>query len=158
MSLHPEFPSSPYEPLIPEQRWFPADETMRATAYEKLLPPLVANIRREVFAWRGKGYPGASATSIALLTWWFETTHLLENADGSCSEFSYYFAQREAVETVIWLYDVKKARDKFDLLRYDASGAVSAGMFDENWPRYVHKLATGAGKTKVLSLLGPMAL
>ena len=112
-----------------------------------------ANIRREVFAWRGKGYPGASPTSIALLGWWFETDHLLENANGSLSPFSYYFAQREAVETVIWLYDVRKARDKFDLLRYDASGAVSAGMFDEDWPRYVLKMATGAGKTKVLSLL-----
>ena len=27
------------------------------------------------------------------------------------------------------------------------------GMFDEDWPRYVVKMATGAGKTKVLSLL-----
>ena len=44
-------------------------------------------------------------------------------------------------------------KDKFDLLRFDASGAVSAGMFDEAWPRYVVKMATGAGKTKVLSLL-----
>ena len=26
-------------------------------------------------------------------------------------------------------------------------------MFDEDWPRYVVKMATGAGKTKVLSLL-----
>ena len=25
MALHPEFPTSPYDPLIPEQRWFPAD-------------------------------------------------------------------------------------------------------------------------------------
>jgi hypothetical protein len=25
MALHPEFPTSPYAPLIPEQRWFPAD-------------------------------------------------------------------------------------------------------------------------------------
>ncbi len=67
MSLHPDFPTSPYAPLIPEQRWFPADETLRSTAYEKLLPPLVAKVRQEVFAWRAKGYPGASATSVALL-------------------------------------------------------------------------------------------
>jgi type III restriction enzyme len=26
-------------------------------------------------------------------------------------------------------------------------------MFDEDWPRFVVKMATGAGKTKVLSLL-----
>jgi type III restriction enzyme len=54
---------------------------------------------------------------------------------------------------VIWLYDVRQARDKFDLLRFDASGAVSSGMFPEDWPRYVLKMATGAGKTKVLALL-----
>lgn len=118
MALHPTFPSSPYAPLLPELRWFPADETLRATAYEKLLPPLVAKIRKEVFAWRSKGYAGASETSKALLRWWFETEHLTENADGSLSTFRYYFAQREAVETVIWLYDVKHARDKFDLLRF----------------------------------------
>lgn len=153
MALHPNFPVSPYAPLIPEQRWFPADETMRATAYEKLLPPLVAKVRKEVHAWRNKGYPGASATSVALLKWWFDTEHLTENADGSLSTFNYYFAQREAVETVIWLHEVRCARDKFDLLRFDTSGAVSSGMFDEDWPRYVLKMATGAGKTKVLSLL-----
>lgn len=75
MALHPRFPVSPYAPLIPEQRWFPADGAMRATAYEKLLPPLVAKIRKEVYAWRNKGYPGASATSVALLKWWFATEH-----------------------------------------------------------------------------------
>lgn len=153
MSLHPDFPTSPYAPLIPEQRWFPADEALRSTAYEKLLPPLVAKVREEVSAWRATGYVGASATSAALLRHWFDTEHLIENADGSLSPFRYYYAQREAVETVIWLFEVRRARDKFDLLRFDASGAVSSGMFDEDWPRYMLKMATGAGKTKVLSLL-----
>ncbi|MFA4987249.1 MAG: DEAD/DEAH box helicase family protein [Candidatus Brocadiia bacterium] len=153
MALHPDFPVSAYAPLVPEQRWFPADEALRSTAYAKLLPPLVAKVRKEVQTWRNKGYPGASATSAALLRHWFETEHLTENADGSLSTFRYYFAQREAVETVIWIYEVRCARDKYDLLRFDASGAVSSGMFDEDWPRYVLKMATGAGKTKVLSLL-----
>ena len=153
MSLHPNLPASPYEILEPEPRWFPADESLRASSYEKLLPPLVANIRREIQTWRTAGYQGASATSRALLQWWFETEHQVEAADHTLSTFRYYFAQREAVETVIWLHDVRKVRDKFDLLRFDASGAVSANMFDEDWPRYVVKMATGAGKTKVLSLL-----
>ena len=153
MALHPAFPTSPYAPLIPEQRWFPADETLRDTAYEKLLPPLVSKIRDEVHAWRNTGYLGASQTSVALLHWWFETDHLLETANGTLAPFQYYYAQREAVETVIWLHDVRKARDKFDLLRFDASGSVSHGMFPEDWPRYVLKMATGAGKTKVISLL-----
>jgi type III restriction enzyme len=100
MSLHPEFPTSPYAPLIPEHCWFPADEALRSTAYDKLLPPLVAKVRKEVQTWRDKGHAGASATSVALLCHWFETEHLTENADGSLTTFRYYFAQREAVETV----------------------------------------------------------
>ncbi len=153
MALHPSFPQSPYAQLLPDQRWFPADETLREKSYDKLLPPLVAKVREEVFAWRHNHYAGASDTSKALLEWWFETDHLLEEADGSLSPFRYYYAQREAVETVVWLYEVRQARDKFDLIRFDASGAVSSGMFHEDWPRYVLKMATGAGKTKVLSLL-----
>lgn len=126
---------------------------MRQTAYEKLLPPLVAKIRREIHEWRNQDYAGASPTSRTLLHHWFATDHLTEGADGTLAPFRYYFAQREAVETVVWLYEVRRIRDKHDLLRFDASGAVSSGMFAEDWPRYVLKLATGAGKTKVLSLL-----
>ena len=85
LSVNPDFPRSPYTPLIPSQRWFPADETLRSTAYEKLLPPLVAKIREEVYAWRQKGYAGGSARSVSLLRWWFDTEHLLGNADGSLS-------------------------------------------------------------------------
>ena len=150
MALHPEFPLSPYAVAEPGHRWFPADEALRTTAYERLLPPLVARIREEIFEWRSSGYAGASATSRTLLTWWFERQHLLEQADGVRAPFLYYFAQREAVETVVWLHDVRKVRDKYDLLRFVASGAVSAGLFDDECPRYVVKMATGACKTKVL--------
>lgn len=153
MALHPDFPRSPYDPLPPQVRWFPAAENLRDTAYDKLLPPLVAKVREGVAAWRASGYAGASETSRALLSWWFDTDHLIEQADGTQSEFRYYFAQREAVESVIWLYEVRQARDKFDLLRFDSSGAISLNLFDESWTRYVVKMATGAGKTKVISLL-----
>ena len=153
MAIHPKLSASPYDVLQPEHRWFPAAEELREKSYEKLLAPLVAKVRTEVKAWRDAAYTGASETSRALLRWWFDTEHLVEQADGTLNPFRYYFAQREAVETVIWLYDARRARDKFDLLRFDASGAVSAGMFPEDWPRYVVKMATGAGKTKVISLL-----
>lgn len=153
MAVHPSFPESPYAELLPEHRWFPAAEELRDKAYERLIPPLVAEVRKEIKRWRDAGYAGASDTSRALLRWWFGTEHVVEEADGTLRPFRYYYAQREAVETVLWLYDARKARDKFDLIRFDSSGAVSSGMFDEDWPRYVLKLATGAGKTKVLSLL-----
>ena len=152
MALHPDFPNSPHEILDPTIRWFPADEAMRDTGMDKLMPPLVAALRVKVKEFRDSGYVGASDTSKSLLNWWFNTPHLLPNADGNMAEFKYFFSQREALETIIYLYDVVGAKDKFDLMRFDSSGAVSASMFDETWRRFVVKMATGAGKTKVLSL------
>ena len=153
MALHKNFPTSPYDILDPAIRWFPADENLREQGYEKLLPPLVAELRKKVKEWRLSGYEGASETSKALLKWWFLTDHPTELASGEIFLFKYYFAQREALETIIWLYEVAKARDKYDLIRFDSSNAISAGMFDESWTRYVIKMATGSGKTKVLSLI-----
>lgn len=153
MALHPKFPQSPHAILEPDHRWFPADEALREQGYDKLLPPLVAALRKKVKEWRDSGYPGASATSVALLKWWFQTEHLLPQSDGMMAPFRYYFAQRESIETVVYLYEVVGAKDKYDLLRFDSSGAVSSGMFSEDWRRYVLKMATGSGKTKVLALV-----
>lgn len=153
MALHPKFPKSPYEILEPEYRWFPADEAFRDKDYGKLLPPLVAKLRKEVKSWRDKAYEGASATSLALLQWWFKTDHPIPDNDGITTNFQYYFAQREAVETSIYLHEVIKAKDKYDLMRFDSSGVLTAGLFDEHWRRFVIKMATGSGKTKTMSLL-----
>ena len=152
MALHPNFPESPYATLDPAIRWFPADEYLRESSSEKLMPPLVPQLRHKVKEWRDSGYTGATDTSKSLLNWWFNTPHLLSQADGNMAEFQYYFAQREALETIIYLYDVAGVKDKYDLMRFDSSGAVSSGMFDETWRRFVVKMATGTGKTKVLSL------
>ena len=153
MALHPDFPESPHAVLDPAIRWFPADEALRDTSMEKLMPPLVAQIRRKIKEWRDSGYVGATNTSKSLLNWWFNTPHLLPQADETMFEFKYYFAQREALETIIYLYDIVAVQDKYDLMRFDSSGAVSTGMFDETWRRFVIKMATGSGKTKVLSLV-----
>jgi type III restriction enzyme len=153
MAIHPDFPSSPHAILSPDVRWFPADEALRESSYEKLLPPLVHVLRRKVKAWRETGYAGATGTSVALLNWWFNKEHLLPKANGTTQGFQYYYAQQEAVETIIYLFDSVRVKDKYDLLRFDSSGAVSAGMFDEEWRRFVIKMATGSGKTKVMSLV-----
>ena len=39
MALHKDFPESPYVILDPNLRWFPADEALRETSAEKLMPP-----------------------------------------------------------------------------------------------------------------------
>lgn len=92
----------------------------------------MSKICEEIKSWRNNGFEGATNTSKDLQNYWFKTDHFTEQADKSQSELRYYFFQREAVETVIWLYDVRGVRDKYDLIRFDAYGAE---------------------KTKVLSLL-----
>lgn len=153
MALHPKFPQSPYSILYPELRWFPADEVLREKDYGKLLPPLVAKLRQDVKKWRDKNYVGVSNTSLALLNWWFKTDHPVPQSDGTTKLFKYYFAQREAIETLIYLHEIVKAKDKYDLMRFDSSGILSASMFAESWRRYVIKMATGSGKTKTMSLV-----
>lgn len=153
MALHKDFPRDPFAILKPEIRWFPADEDLREKGFEKLIPPLVAELRKNVQEWRDRNYEGASATSRALLTWWFKEEHIIYNADGSSYAFRYYFSQREALETVVWLYEVAQVKDKYDLIRYNSTGVLSPQMFTEEWLRFVIKMATGAGKTKVMSLV-----
>lgn len=152
MALHPDFPESPHAIIDPSVRWLPDQSLLFDLEYSMMLPPLVHKIREQVKTWRDDNYNGASATSKALLNWWFKPPHLQEQSDGTTSEFQYYFAQREAIESIIYLYDVVKVQDQFDLMRFDSSSAVSTGMFDENWRRLVIKMATGTGKTKVMSL------
>ena len=45
MALHPDFPHNPHAILDPEIRWFPADEILRDTTMDKLMPPLVAQLK-----------------------------------------------------------------------------------------------------------------
>jgi type III restriction enzyme len=153
MALHKDFPKDPYAILNPEIRWFPADEDLREKGFEKLIPPLVAELRKRVFDWRAHNYEGASDTSKALLNWWFKEEHTFYNQDGTSYNFRYYFSQREALETVVWLYEVAVVKDKYDLIRYNSTGVLSPQMFTEDWLRFVIKMATGGGKTKVMSLV-----
>jgi len=38
MALHKDFPKPPHAILNPDIRWFPADEALSESSYEKLLP------------------------------------------------------------------------------------------------------------------------
>ncbi|MDA8405188.1 MAG: hypothetical protein M0Z56_13490 [Desulfobacteraceae bacterium] len=69
MALHPDFPASPHAILDPAIRWFPADEALRQTGMDKLMPPLVPKLRKLVREWRESGYAGATGTSRSMLTW-----------------------------------------------------------------------------------------
>ena len=100
MALHKDFPSSPHAILDPAIRWFPADESLRETAMNKLMPPLVDMLRRKVKEFREGGYVGATDTSKSLLNWWFVEPHLIDHSEGPSTTFQYFFAQREALDTI----------------------------------------------------------
>jgi type III restriction enzyme len=140
---------NPFKIISPSERWAPSQSQIDAfqNKYEMLLPPLVYKIRLAVAKWREEDYNGASETSKSLLNFWFNQEHLLGQ-----TSFSFFFSQREAIESVIFLYEVANAKDKYELMKFDSSGRISTGMFDETWTRYVIKMATGAGKTKVMGL------
>lgn len=121
-------------------------------------PIVIAQIlRRAVKDWRETDYPGASDTSRELLHHWFQREHLVTLSDGSQVPFRYYFCQREAMETLIYLYEVRGVRGLARLTNEfsgpDAeTAALGVNPDDDRWARYAFKLATGAGKTKVMSL------
>ena len=138
---------NPFQIVPPNQRWVPnpSQKELDFGDFSKLMPPLVAKIRVAVHDWRTNDYKGVSDTTKALLTFWFKQPHP--------DNFQFFFSQREAIETIAYLFEVKRAYEKYDLMRFDGSGGrLSTGMFDEDWTRYVIKMATGAGKTKVMAL------
>lgn len=114
---------------------------------------LVPKIRNAVAQWRDAEYPGATDTTKRLLQYWFENDHKVGRGK-SAAEFRYYFCQREAVETLIYLYEARRLRSMFDLARNfpPEQGQFWLDPNDDDLARYVFKMATGSGKTKVMSM------
>ena len=93
----------------------------------------VNELRAEVAAWRKEDYYGTAGVTRRLLEWWFERPE-----ERHREQTRFFFCQQEAVETVIYLYEVKgrqKLPETADLLRYAL------------------KMATGTGKTVVMAML-----
>jgi type III restriction enzyme len=111
--------------------------------------PCVPLLRQKVGEWRAAGYKGATEATQTLLHWWFENDHRLP--DGRL--FQYHSSQREAIETLIYVYEVAKVRTRHALLERFARDAGEIRLPPEDdFARYCTKMATGAGKTKVMSL------
>jgi len=110
--------------------------------------PCVPLIRQDVKQWQAAGYAGITATTRRLLAWWFKNDHRLPNG----SQFRYHTAQREAIETLIYLHEVKGIRTRSDLLLTYAKGQKIALPLYDPFARYAVKMGTGSGKTKVMAL------
>lgn len=75
---------------------------------------MVNKLRAEIDRWRNNGYPDATPTSQELLTYWFEQSH--SPVFGN-DPFHFYFCQREAVETIVYLFEIKKFIDIIPLIK-----------------------------------------
>ena len=89
---------------------------------------LVPKIRTAVDAWRDAGYEGASEVTRRLFDYWFDEDHAVPGFD---VPFRYYFCQREAVETLVWLVEVAGQRDVQELIRAQAT-KFKKDLFTDN--------------------------
>jgi len=113
--------------------------------------PAVPLIREAVASWKTQGYRGISDTTRTLLNWWFPPDgHRQGRSAGR--PFRYHPFQREAIETLIYLYEVEEVRRQKTLLEtFVRRPDIKLLQYDE-FARYCLKMATGTGKTKVISL------
>lgn len=79
---------------------------------------LVPKIRAAVDAWRAGGYEGASDVARRLFEYWFEEDH---EVPGFGVPFRYYFCQREAIETLVWLIEIAGIADGQALIQAHAA-------------------------------------
>lgn len=102
--------------------------------------------RKEVGKWREEKYPNTTRVTKELLLFWFL------NPDRHATK-QLFFAQREAVETAIWLNEVaEKSNAGQNILNKLREGqqTVSEDSVDQ-LPRIAYKMATGSGKTVVMA-------
>lgn len=139
-----------YAPWEEPDRHRQGDEIIDGRRPSQLAIP--KTLRGHVNRWRELGYEGASETSRVLLTHWFRGEHLIGD-----SGFRYYFCQREAIETLVYLYEVERTRTVSGLISEYGSpenplAALGIPPTENAWAKYAFKLATGTGKTKCMSL------
>jgi type III restriction enzyme len=97
--------------------------------------PLVNAIRPRVKKWREAGYPGVTGITKRLLQHWQDPEERKDRR--------FFFCQLEAIETLIWLIEAPEAEKTGIEIPSDG------GEFS----RWCNKMATGTGKTIVMSML-----
>ena len=111
--------------------------------------PLVNALRDDVRRWRESNYRNATNVTRELLRHWTRDD----------KERRLFFCQREAVETIIYIAEIRRAKKNIGF-NPQFTEANLAGLIDTpNTPdipdliRYGCKMATGSGKTVVMAML-----
>lgn len=150
-----------YERIVKGRRIFKADAAViptRQTGQKEVFEwnddaaeygtHIINLCRKEISKWRAEKYPNTTRVSKELLNFWFENPERLNVK-------KLFFAQREAVETAIWLNEVaEKSNAGQHILNQLRNGqqTVSDKQIDQ-LPRVAFKMATGSGKTVVMACL-----
>jgi type III restriction enzyme len=163
--------NSPYEE--PKEHWelWPGKAPVRADGRRKALywyrPPskgedtpsegdpgtaieliLVNRIRERVKAWRSASWIGASRTTLELLQHW--------RREGR--QHRLFFAQVEAVETILFMTEARADfRQGIEIPRDDPSEERRAEGYG-GFRRFACKMATGSGKTTVMGMLAAWSI
>lgn len=104
---------------------------------------LIILTREQVRKWREQEYPNVTGATKTLLEYWFLNPERPPNR-------SLFFAQREAIETAIWLNEVaERSNAGTNIL----NKLREAQQSEETLPRICMKMATGTGKTVVMAAL-----
>lgn len=96
----------------------------------------VNDLRDRVREWRTNGYPGAYQVTKDLFNYWFDNTRQDSNTRP-------FFCQQEAVEVVAFLTEAPP----------ELRVGITVPASGESYSRLATKIATGGGKTLVMSML-----
>ena len=109
---------------------------------------LVNLLRQQVKAWRSEGYPHVTRVTKELLTYWFLNPERV-------GKQKLFFAQREAIETAIYLNEVAaRSNAGTNVLNRLRKAQQAVGPEPHHQlPRIAFKMATGTGKTVVMATL-----
>jgi len=104
---------------------------------------VVNNLRLKVMDWRKKQWPGITETTRELFRWWFEYPR----------EKSFWFSQREAIETLVYLFEVEEIFTVSELVERFGAYHVDVPEEYNQYPRFAFRMATGSGKTLTMALI-----
>lgn len=132
-----------------QQRSDPTQASLLDVTSRLRTAPCVPALRDAVKEWRSENYRGATETTRLLLNHWFNSDHRL----ASGRPFSWHYSQRDAIETLIFVWETQHVRTRRELLdRYSENIKDVQLPSHDGFARYCIKMATGSGKTKVMSL------
>ena len=143
-------PAFVFQPRDGELTWDLSDGTLaRLPEYDRAWElTLVNRIRARVAEWRAAGYPNATGTTLDLLAHW--------RRDGRKQPL--FFAQLEAVETVLFLVEGRADLRQGITVPLDEPTEEQLAAGARAFVRYACKMATGSGKTTVMGMLAAWSI